>query len=171
MVQIRDMRNAIVKGLYAYLNLIPIPIEELRPKEPYPYITYNFISPYIPFKGQGNYSQSLVPASDERFEHDVEELIYLEPTATLSMNAYSKDKLEAQELALKVKDWFKHIGYQFLSDNNLIVVNIKAFGDRTIHIVEDYEYRIGMDIIIRFADEISVKYETIEDLKTQLDIK
>lgn len=163
MITIKEIRNAIVKGLYDYLGLIPIPIEDLQGKEPYPYITYNFISPYTQFRGQGNYRRDLEPSNDERFELDMEETLELQPQATISINAYSKDKLEAQELAKKAMGWFKHVGYQHLYDNNIVVVNIEAFGDRTIHIVDYYEHRIGFDVIIRFTDIIKRRLETIED--------
>ncbi len=163
MVAIKEIRNAIVKGLYEYLGLIPIPIEDLQKKESYPYMTYNFISPYTQFRGQGNYSIDFAPSDDERFEYDVEETLELQPQATISINAYSKDKLEAQELAKKAMDWFKHIGYQYLYDNNIVVVNIEAFGDRSILIVDYYEFRIGFDVIIRFTDVIKRRFETIEN--------
>jgi len=170
-IAIKEIRNAIVKGLYEYLGLIPIPIEDVQGKEPYPYITYNFISPYTQFRGQGNYQRDLVPSNDERFELDVEETLELQPQATVSINTYSKDKLEAQELAKKAMDWFKHVGWQYLYDNNIVVVSIEAFGDRTIHIVDYYENRIGFDVIIRFTDEIKRRIETIEiyDINTVIE--
>lgn len=170
-IAIKEIRNAIVKGLYEYLGLIPIPIEDVQPKESYPYITYNFINLYTQFRGQGNYTRDLVLSTDERFEYDVEETLELQPQATVSINAYSKDKLEAQELAKKAMDWFKHVGWQYLYDNNIVVVSIEAFGDRTIHIVDYYENRIGFDVIIRFTDEIKRRIETIEtyDINTVIE--
>lgn len=162
MIAIKEIRNTIIKGLYEYLGLIPIPIEDVQPKEPYPYITYNFINPYTQQRGQGNYSIDFVPSTDERFELDVEETLEVQPQATISINAYSKDKLEAQELAKKAMGWFKHAGWQYLYDNNIVVVSIEAFGDRSILIVDHYEYRVGMDIIIRFSDTITRRFETIE---------
>ena len=139
-----------------------MPIEEVKPKEPYPYITYNFTSPYTQFRGQGNYSIDFVPSNDERFQYDAEETLEVQPQATISINAYSKDKIQAQETAKKAMDWFKHVGYQYLFDNNIVVVNIEAFGDRSILIVDHYEFRIGFDVIIRFTDEIKRRFETIE---------
>lgn len=171
MVQVKEIRNVIVKGLYDYLGIIPIPIEDLKDKEPYPYITYNFINPYTPFRGQGNYSRNIVPSTDERFEFDIEETLEIQPTTTLSFNTYSKDKLESQELALKIKDWFKNIGYQYLDDNNLVLVDVEAFGDRTVPIVDHYEYRTGFDVIIRFTDEIKRRFETIEEYKINTKIR
>ncbi|MGJ0848186.1 phage neck terminator protein [Tissierella praeacuta] len=161
MIAIKEIRDAIVKGLYDYLGLIPIPIEDAQKKDP-PYITYNFINSYTQQRGQGNYSIDFVPSTDERFELDVEETLEVQPQATISINAYSKDKLEAQELAKKAMDWFKHIGWQYLYDSNIVVVSIEAFGDRSILIVDHYEFRIGFDVIIRFTDEIKRRFETIE---------
>lgn len=148
-----------------------MPIEDVQPKEPYPYIAYNFINPYTQFRGQGNYTRDLVPSTDERFGYDVEETLEVQPQATISINAYSKDKLEAQELAKKAMGWFKHVGWQYLYDNNIVVVSIEAFGDRTIHIVDYYEHRIGFDVIIRFTDEIKRRFETIEtyDINTVIE--
>lgn len=164
---IKKIRNAIVKGLYKHLGMIPIPLEDLQPKEKYPYLTYNFINPYTQFRGQGNEYRGPVPSKDERFEFDIEETLKLEPQATISINAYSKDKSEAQELSKRAMDWFQYEGYQYLSDNNIVVVNTEAMGDRTVQIIDFYEHRVGFDVIIRFADEIKRRYETIEAIKVE----
>lgn len=164
---IKKIRNAIVKGLYKHLGMIPIPLEDLQPKEKYPYLTYNFINPYTQFRGQGNEYRELVPSTDEGFEFDVEETLELEPQATISINAYSKDKLEAQETAKRAMAWFLYEGYQYLADTNIVVVNVAALGDRTVQIIDFYEHRVGFDVIIRFADEIKRRYETIEAIKVE----
>lgn len=171
MVQIREIINAIVKGLYNHLDLVPMPIEDLRPKEEYPYVTYNLLNPYTPFRGQGNYSRELVASLDERFESDIEESVELQPTMTLSINSYSKDKMEALELAKEIMNWFKHSGYDYLDENNIVVVDVLAFGDRTVEIVDHYEHRIGMDVVIRFTDVIKRRYETIEEFKISTDFE
>ena len=168
---IKRIRNAIVKGLYKHLGMIPIPLEDLQKKEEYPYLTYNFINPYTQFRGQGNEYRELVPSTDERFEFDVEETLKLEPQATISINAYSREKLEAQETAKRAMDWFLYEGYQYLADNNIVVVNVEASGDRTVQIIDFYEHRVGFDVIIRFADELKRRYETIETVKVETEIK
>jgi len=129
-------------------------------------MTYKFIVPYNHFGHQGNYSQNLVPSNDDRFEYDVEETLELQPQMTLSLNAYCKgeqdNQMIAYETAKKAMDWFKHVGYQDLSDLNVVVVNIEAFGDRTVLIVDDYEARVGFDVIMRTTDIIKRRFETIE---------
>ncbi len=171
MIHIREIVNVIVKGLYNHLKLIPIPIEDLKPKEEYPYITYNLLNPYTPFEGQGNYNRKLIPSLDERYENDIEESIEVQPTVTLSINTYSKDKMEAIELAKEIMNWFKHIGYEYLDENNIVVVDVLAFGNRTVEIIDHYEQRIGMDVVIRFTDVIKRRYETIEELKINTEIE
>lgn len=163
MVDIRDLTNIIIKGIYNHLGKILVPINDLQPKEPYPYLTYNFTSIYIPFEGQGNYTHKLITSLDDRFEHDIEETIELQPTATLSINGYSEDVNEAYEAAKEIMNWFKHRGYQYLADNDIVVVDVTTVMNRTIHIVDHYEFRFGFDVIIRFSDVIDRRVETIEE--------
>lgn len=148
------------------MELPIVPQDQIQPKPTYPYMTYKFIVPYNQFNHQGNISQNLVPSNDDRFEYDVEEVLGLQPQMTLSFNAYCKGEPDSQmiayEVAKKAMDWFKHVGYQDLSDLNVVVVNIEAFGDRTVLIVDDYEARVGFDVILRTTDTIKRRFETIE---------
>lgn len=165
-MDIRELRNQIIYKLYQYMGIPVVPQDQIQPKPAYPYMTYKFIVPYNHFGHQGNYSQNLVPSNDDRFEYDVEETLELQPQMTLSLNAYCKGEPDSQmiayETAKKAMDWFKHVGYQDLSDLNVVVVNIEAFGDRTVLIVDDYEARVGFDVIMRTTDIIKRRFETIE---------
>jgi len=151
------------------MNLPVVPQDQPGKKPSYPYMTYKFIVPYNQFNHQGNYSQELVPSNDKRFEYDIEETLELQPQMTLSLNAYCKgepdNQMMAYETAKKAMDWFKHIGYQDLLDMNVVVVDIEAFGDRTVLIVDDYEARVGFDVIMRTTDAIKRRIETIETWK------
>lgn len=176
---IKELRNIITKGLYNHLKTPIIPVDDVQEKEPYPYITYNIISPYNSFNGMGNYAEEFVSSNDDRFEFDVEETLELQPTMTISFNCYSNNrqnngfdgKGEALELALNIKNWFKHIGYQYLDDNNLVCVDVLALGDRTTLIVDNYEARYGLDVVIRFNDKIKRRYETIEEFNINTEIE
>ena len=148
------------------MELPIVPQDQIQNKPTYPYMAYKFIVPYNQFNHQGNYSQNLVSSNDDRFEYDVEETLELQPQMTLSLNAYCKGEQDSQmiayEIAKKAMDWFKHVGYQDLLDMNVVVVNIEAFGDRTVLIVDDYEARVGFDVIMRTTDTIKRRIETIE---------
>lgn len=157
------------------MELPIVPQDQPGKKPPYPYMTYKFIVPYNQFNHQGNYSQKLAPSNDERFEYDFEEILELQPQMTISLNAYCREEPDSQmiayETAKKAMDWFKHVGYQDLLDLNVVVVSIDAFGDRTILVVDDYEARIGFDVVLRTTDTIKRRIETIEKWDIEITIK
>lgn len=169
-----NIRNLIVRGLYDYMGMVAVPQDQIPNKPSYPYLTYKFINPYIQARGTGNITTSLEPSLDKQFEYDVVEKLELQPTMTLSINAYCKGEIDnhkvAYETLKKALDWFKHSGYMYLSDNNIVVVSIEAMGDRTALIVDNYEVRYGFDVIIRFTDVIKRRFETIEECKINSDI-
>ena len=90
---------------------------------------------------------------------------------SLRLTIYSNEWVKALELALNIKNWFKHIGYQYLDDNNLVCVDVLAMGDRTTLIVDEYEGRYGLDVVIRFSDRIKRRYETIEEFNVNTEIE
>ena len=165
-MDLRELRYQIIYKLYQYMGIPVVPQDQIQPKPAYPYMTYKFIVPYNHFGHQGNYSRKLIPSNDDRFEYDVEETLEMQPQMTLSLNVYCKGEPDSQmvayEIAKKAMDWFKHVGYQDLSDLNVVVVNIEGFGDRTVLIVDDYEARVGFDVILRTTDTIKRRFETIE---------
>lgn len=169
------IRNTIVGKLHKYLNMGVVPQDSNNDKPPYPYLAYKFIVPYNQARGQGNYSTDVVPSLDDRFEYDIEETLVTQPTMTLSISAYSKgegdDYMTSYNAAKKAMGWFEHTGYQDLQDINVVVVSVQGFGDRSTLIVDDYEVRIGFDVILRFTDVVSRRLETIEKLNINTDIK
>lgn len=172
-MDIRELRNQIIYKLYQYMGIPVVPQDQIQPKPAYPYMTYKFIVPYSHLGHQGNISHKLIPSNDERFIYDVEESLEVQPQMTLSLNAYCKGEQDSQmiayETAKKAMDWFKHAGYQDLLDMNVVVVDIKAFGDRTVFIVDDYEARVGFDVIMRTTDTIKRRFETMETIDIDIE--
>lgn len=156
-------RKAILEGLQDDLGITAVPQDVANNRPPYPYVTYKFIVPYIQQEGTGNLSTTLENSTDDRFEYDIVETLDLQPTSTLSINAYAKDHDTAYSTMKRILDWFRHSGYTHLSSNNITVVDVEAVGDRTILITDDYRIRYGFDVILRFADRIELRNETIED--------
>lgn len=163
----REKRNKMIFSLYEYLGILPVPQDRIPTKPEYPYVTYKFIVPYNQFEHQGNYINELVPSDNHLFEYDIEERLELQPQMTLSINVYCKgkgdDQMIAYETAKKAMDWFKHTGYQILSDMNVVVVDITAFGDRSILITDSFEVRYGFDVIMRTTDTIKRRIANIEE--------
>lgn len=172
-MDIRELRNQIIHKLYQYMGIPVVPQDQIQPKPAYPYITYKFIVPYSHIGHQGNISYKLIPSNDERFMYDVEESLEIQPQMTLSLNVYCKGEPDSQmvayEIARKAMGWFKHVGYQDLLDLNVVVVNIEAFGDRTVLVVDDYEARVGFDVILRTTDTIKRRFETIETIDIDIE--
>ena len=155
--------NHIVYELYLYAERFVVPTESNAPKPEYPYLSYKVTTLYNSPNNQGNYSTKLIQSLDDRFEHDIEETLELQPTFTISINAYSKDSAECQGLIKKAYDWFRHAGYDELNDVDVVVVDVAAFTDRTLLIVNNYESRIGFDVILRTTDVIKRRINTIEE--------
>lgn len=159
----KEIRNSIVQGVKKDLDVTMILVDDRNKVSlPYPFATFNFTTALDVFDGEGNYSRKLVDSTNEKFEHDILETRDTQNKVTMSINAYSNNKLDAQELAIKMRDWFRHTGYQHLSDNNIVVVDALGLQDRTIELVKDYEYRIGFDVILRAAKTTERRLETIE---------
>lgn len=164
-MNLKLIRDGIVGKLMDYVGVPVVMLEQVAKKPKYPYIGYKFTVPYNPDRTQGIIETDLVPSLDPKYEHDVEETVIFQPQMTISITVYAKDSLEAQELAKKAHDWFKHAGYYELDALNVVTVSTAAFGDRTTLIVDDYERRVGFDVILRTVDKIKRRVETIEEFK------
>ena len=166
---IKHVRNTIVKGLHDYLNVTIVPIESLETKQEYPYLTYNITSPYIPEPYMPDISSRTVDSIDKEFKDDVIESYKEQPQMVISINSYSRDKLESQELAKKAADYLKYHGYEFFNDENIVIVDVMSLANRTIRIVDHYEHRTGFDVKIRVTDVVEVREKTIETLDIRME--
>lgn len=158
----KTIRNCIVKGLHDYLKVDVVYTDNAKKKPKYPYLSYKFISLHIP----QNYHvlTDVVSSEDADFEFDVEYTKIEQPKMILSISSYSNDEVEAYDLALRVKEWFKFYGYYYLKANGIIVNSVGNVQDRTIQIVDNYEKRQGFDVTIRVVDVQKMRIETIEQI-------
>jgi hypothetical protein len=163
-MNIQAIRNGIVAGLYNHLQKPVIMAEQAENKPTYPYLSYKFIVPYNPDTGRGIEVSKLIPSDNPDFEYDFEETKIQQPTMTISFTAYSLDSLESQELALKAREWMDHIGYYDLKRLGVVVVSVEAMGNRDTLIVDEYERKVGFDVIIRVVHEVKRRLETIEEV-------
>ncbi|WP_425447742.1 phage neck terminator protein [Dethiothermospora halolimnae] len=163
MINIKDIRNFIVKELVNHIGKPVIPSNNIGKKPPYPYILYKFTTPY---NSQNNSIEidETIPSLGTKFKYDIKTTRIEQPSITISFTAVSKDEMESIDLAMQLKDWFRLKGYYLLKRNNLIVKSIEAFGNRDSLIVGDYERKVGFDVILRTVDETSIIVETIEQL-------
>ena len=85
---------------------------------------------------------------------DLKETLSSNVEITFSFNAYSLSSLEAKNLGKLAHDYFRFAGYQYLSDNGIIVVDVGNVQNRDLLEVDQYERREGFDVRIRTLDTI-----------------
>lgn len=160
-----------VKKLHELLGLPVIPNDITRVKPPYPYITYKIITPYIPARGQPNLKREVVentePEEGSLFRYDIKETITDQPTFTISFNAFGDNSFSTIELAGQVLNILKSSIYFDLKDINAVVVDSTSVSDRSMLIVDHYEYRYGFDLRVRITDRSTITIEAIEEMKIE----
>lgn len=154
------IRNSIAAELYQYLQVPVVPTDTTQKKPRYPFVSYKFTTLYRP--DATILIRSPVASTDQIFDQDVEYTLKEQPQMVLSISTYSLDEVEAYSLALQVRAWFKLHGYRYLKELNIIVVDTTALQDRSILIVDNFEKRIGFDVILRTYSEEKARIESIE---------
>lgn len=150
------IRNGLVAGLYQHLQVPVVPTDTTQPKPPYPFVSYKFTTLYR------SDAPVMTRSPDPDSEQDVEYTLKEQPQMVLSISTYSLDEAEAYNLAIQVQSWFKLHGYRYLKEKNLIVLSTTALQDRSVLIVDNFEKRIGFDVILRAYSEQKNRVEGIE---------
>lgn len=154
----------IVKRLHEILNLPVVPTDNIGKKPDYPYVSYKITTARSKTEGQAIIESELVASANPLFEFDIKETAIEQPTFTISFMACDADSFGSIDLAQKALNAVETGLYYELKDINAVVVSIEAVGDRTIQIVDHYEYRYGFDPIIRITTETSRIVETMEEI-------
>lgn len=144
---IENVRNKIVAGLYAYIQKPVIFQPQNKPLPDYPFVAFSITSNYMRTLDDGNLQN--VPQLV-----DLKETLSSNVEVNFSFNAYSLNSLEAKNLIKKAHDYFRFAGYQYLSDNGIIVVDVGNVQNRDLLEVDEYERREGFDVRIRTLDTI-----------------
>lgn len=162
MINYTQIRDAIITQLNAFMAPVQVIMSEQKEdKPPYPFIGYKVTSPY---------NEQAIGLPIETYENDPnipQNTLYTRtefPTMTISITAYSETIDEAEVNALKALSWFKYIGYQYLKDNGIVVVDTTSVQSRDTLIVSDYERRKGFDVILRVQSQVQRTIESIESV-------
>lgn len=162
---ISKLRNAFVRALYEDVGL-PIVITDNNHKKPeYPFYSYKFTTLRQNVGEAGVYKETFEKSLDERFKYDVVNTVEFQPNVIMSFNSYSLDYEECEYYAFKAFEWFKLRGRRLLSYENIVVVDVSNITDRTIMLVDNYEYRMGFDVTFRVLHEFSDRFENIDSYK------
>lgn len=151
--------------LFDHTKRIVVDTDNITEKPDYPFYSIKAITIRQDAGEAGNYSADFVKSLDERFKYDYLERLETQPNAVISVNAYGKDNTTASNAAMDAFGFFKFAGRLKLEKENYIVVDITDIQDRTILNVDNYEYRYGFDVRIRYVHSIERRTETIETYK------
>lgn len=162
---IKNLRDLLVKGIYEDTGLIVVPTDNPNKKPKYPYFSYKFITLRKNVGESGVYKDDFVESLDKRFKYDVRTTATFQPKTIISFNCYSDDLIETQENILRAWEWFKLKGRRILANNNIVVVDVGNIQDRSIVLVDNYEYRQGFDVGFRVLHEFSDRFENIDSYK------
>ena len=137
--------------LFDHTKRIVVDTDNITEKPDYPFYSIKAITIRQDAGEAGNYSADFVKSLDERFKYDYLERLETQPNAVISVNAYGKDNTTASNAAMDAFGFFKFAGRLKLEKENYIVVDITDIQDRTILNVDNYEYRYGFDVRIRYV--------------------
>lgn len=143
----------IVKGFYETFGIPLIRGNQTADRPGYPYISYNVLST----ASDMNYNLTVEPLLDGVRETRKNEVIQ-----TVSFTSYSDDYAEAKDVTDKLYRYLKVVGYEYLSKNDVIVVEVLNVENREILEVDAYSYRFGFDARIRYNEVVEVDSETID---------
>lgn len=145
--------------------------QEDMPKEEiiYPHFRYYFSEPYDQNQFQPYVEKVTVSSDDPEFESDVLYRYILHPHINLTIEAYGDLDDDVITPINKAHNWFKiaKLGRRFLrdSDYDISVVNVLDIVDRTSIIEEDYQKRLGFDVVLDYKEVIEVTEKTIESVE------
>ncbi|MDQ0299640.1 hypothetical protein J2S78_002060 [Salibacterium salarium] len=153
-----EIRKAVVSELSSHVNTRVEMNNQKASKKEYPFLGYQFTSPYIEGDGYGIYTK-------ETSGDDVEVTRTTFPRLTLSMTAYDMDPNESFTLAKKAHAWFSFQGYDYLKRNGLVVTETGSIENRDTLIADDYERRNGFDVQLRTTEQLSMMLPAIETVQ------
>lgn len=139
------VRNALIKGLHDYMNLLVIQSSTIGDMPKYPFVTYTVTSPYLRLGQNEEYTEEVNSTYQNRHVLHYERVF--------SFTIVSKDEDEAMDLCVKAIRYFSNDGVLELKDKNIVIVEITNVAARDNFITIDYDHRYGFDVRIRLADE------------------
>lgn len=142
MIDTKNIRTTVVKGLREYLNCPVIRSNQNGKKPAYPYVAYTITT--LATHNRGTWG------------------VYTDGKARIPVNqiwsitAYSDDEDEAVTIANKIREWFDYAGMVYLNDNDVIVQTLGNVASRTNLLTVDYQYSYGLDCTFRAFDVVDV---------------
>lgn len=138
-------RNALVKGLHDYMNMLVIQSSTIGDMPKYPFITYTVTSPYLRLGQDEEYTKK------ENSTYQNRHVLHYERVFSFTVAAREEDV--AMDTCMKAMKYFRNDGVLELKDKGIVIVEISNATARDNFITIDYDRRYGFDVRIRLADE------------------
>ena len=162
--QLAQIRRLLHAHMYKFFNCSVVWSNHTQKTPPKPYVTILPTSKV--FINQNHYDEQV------RYERYQVRQFH----QTLSVNIYGKNDevnmhAEPRRLANEIRRWFQIHGKYELEKLDVAVVNIGDTTDRTTYVVDSYDYKVGMDIVLRMVQTDSyIKYVQGEETEENYDI-
>lgn len=140
MIDYKNIRDAVCRGLKKYLNVPVIRNNQNKDPPSYPYVSYTVTT--LASANKGTYGE---------YEDGMDRKAVKQ---TWSITAQSDNNDESVTLACRAREWLDHSGKLYLSENNVIVEQVTNITNRDNIITIDYEYKNGFDVVFVLYDEV-----------------
>lgn len=150
MVNTENIRLTTVKNLKEYLG---IPIVRANQTAKMPKMPY------------GRYTITTIATANNGTYGEYEDGVARKPIKQHWSLIFESEKYEeAVFYANKARTWFDYVGTTILNDNDVIVENVGAIGDRSSLLTVEYQYSYGFDVTFWAYDEVEIP--DVEEIET-----
>lgn len=142
MIDFKNLKITVVKGLKKYLGCPVIGNNQNAEPPPYPYVSFTITTPAT--ANNGTYGEY----NDGKARKPV--------NCIWSITAQSDDNTESVTLANKAREWLDYAGTVYLNDNNVVVQSVGNVGNRDNVLTAEYEYKNGFDCVFTVYDVVDL---------------
>lgn len=138
------IQQVMLSKLEAYTGCVCVPSNTTKQMPAYPYISFGVINTE---QSKGTYSAVK--------KEDGTTVLYMPMRQTWSFTVQSDDDAQAMEKAMLISDFFTEAKRLELEDNDIIVADVGAITPRDNMLTIEYEYRKGLDVVLRLNNVIA----------------
>lgn len=154
--------DVIKDELFAHTKKVVVDTDNNEKKPKMPFYSAKMLTLRQDAGEEGNYLHEFVDSEDKNYKYDYLEILESQPNAIISMMAYDRTPEEAMAAAYDAYSFFRFAKRRRLKEQGYVVVDITDIQDRTVLNVDNFEYRYGFDVRIRYVERLYSKAANIE---------
>lgn len=159
--------NVIKDELFQHTKRIVVDTDNNEKKPEMPFYSAKMLTLRQDAGEEGNYLHEFVDSEDKNFKYDYLEILESQPSAIISMMAYDRTPEGAMAAAYDAYSFFRFAERRRLKEQGYVVVDITDIQDRTVLNVDNFEYRFGFDVRIRYVERLYSRVANIEKYKIE----